>query len=102
MDGESLEVVAREELACLWGDLNGARRRARNGTWSVQCDDLAERIKRLTVLVGPTPWDDIQIPLLEDGVYQRLHEELGVEAPVDMERVTAAWAAYLETNLPTA
>ncbi|HTE56989.1 MAG TPA: hypothetical protein VK698_39320 [Kofleriaceae bacterium] len=85
-----LEVVAREELACLWGDLEIARRSAINGTWSVSCDDITQRIKDLTAAVGPTPWDEIQIPLLELGIYQRIHAELDIDAPEvqpDMDRV---------------
>ncbi|MGW7350920.1 hypothetical protein [Streptomyces sp. NPDC054784] len=101
VDAERLEAAAREELVCLWGDLDEARRRALNGVWSMGCDGLVERIKRLTVLVGPTPWDEIQLPLLEDGVYQRLHAELGVEAPVDMVKV-AEHRRWLTESLRTA
>lgn len=90
VDVARLEEVAREELACLWGDLNEARRSAINGEWSIKCDNLTERIKDLTKILGPTPWDEIQIPLLEAGVYQRIHAELGIDVPEvrpDMEEV---------------
>jgi hypothetical protein len=90
IDAEKLEAVAREELACLWGDLETARQSAINGTWSIQCDNLTERIKDLTAVIGPTPWDEIQIPLLELGIYQRIHAELGTDSPKvqpDMEKV---------------
>ena len=81
IDVEKLEAVAREELACLWGDLDEARRSAINGSWSVRCDSLEERIKDLARVVGPTPWERIQIPLLELGIYQRIHADLGIDAP---------------------
>jgi len=87
IDAERLEQVAREELSFLWGDLNTARRNAYRGQWSIQCDHIVGRIETLTPLFGPTPWDEIQIPLLEDGIYQRIHAELGIEVSVDMERV---------------
>lgn len=83
-----LITACREELMLLWGDLDTARQSAiRPGTWSIRCESIEDRIKQLTPLVGPTPWEQIQIPLLELGIYQRIHAELGVEAPVDMEGV---------------
>ncbi|MEU4967753.1 hypothetical protein [Streptomyces smyrnaeus] len=84
---ETLREAAVEELADLWRDLDNARRFAVNGEWSMQCDWLEERIKRLTPLVGPTPWEEIQISLLERGIYQRIHADLGIDVAVDMERV---------------
>jgi hypothetical protein len=86
-DAAKLLNVAREELAWLWSDLDAARRRAYHGQWSVTCDNLVERIKNLTSLTGPTPWDNVPIPLLEADIYQRVHEELGIEVAVDMVRV---------------
>ncbi|MFE9735443.1 hypothetical protein ACFYO9_33870 [Streptomyces sp. NPDC005863] len=81
IDTEKLTEVAREELARLWSDLETARQHALNGQWSVACDDIEERIKALTPLIGPTPWGDIQIPLLELGIYQRIHADLGIDGP---------------------
>lgn len=86
-DTAKLLEVAREELGLLWGDLNGARQSAVNGEWSMKCDHLVERIKALTPLVGPTPWEEISIELLEMGIYQRVHSELGIEVAPDMDRV---------------
>lgn len=79
-----LSAALREELAHLWRDLDDARHGAANGYWSMRCDWLVSRIKRITPLVGPTPWQQIQAPLLEQGIYQRVHAELGVEARVDL------------------
>lgn len=86
-DLETLRTAVREELAALWSDLHVAQRSAMNGQWSIQCGHLEHRIKQLTPLVEPTPWEEIQIPLLENSVYQRIHAELGIEVSVDMERV---------------
>lgn len=86
-DAQTLDDAARWELELLWNDLHDARRSAVNGEWSISCDHLAARIKMFTRLVGPTPWEKIQIPLLEDGTYQRIHAEMGVVAEVDMARV---------------
>lgn len=82
-----LETAAREELVDLWADLHEAKRVAHDGQWSIGCAGLAERIKRLTLLVGPAPWEQIQIGLLEDGTYQRLHAAWGFKVTVDMARV---------------
>lgn len=85
---DDLIAACREELALLWDDLDRARRDAiRPGTWSIGCENSEYRIKRLTPLVGATPWEQIQIPLLELGIYQRIHAELGIHVPVDMDRV---------------
>ena len=84
---ESLHVVARQELVCLWDDLQEARSSALNGEWSMQCDQLVWRIEALTKLLGPTPWDAIPMPLLEDGIYQRIHADMGVNVDVDMAQV---------------
>lgn len=83
----TLEEAAREELVHLWYDLCMAQRNAIRTDWSIQCEGLADRIEALTRFVGPAPWERIQIPLLENGVYQRLHAEWGIGAPVDMQRV---------------
>lgn len=87
---EALRAAIRDELDSLWDDLAKARDTAIRGKWSMQCDSLADRIKNLTALVGPTPWRSIDLALLEDGIYQRVHTELGVGAPVDMAAVVEA------------
>lgn len=84
---ETLRATLREELSYLWTDLQTARRSAYRGGWSMQCDWLVERIKTITPLVGPTPWTELDIKLIEDGVYQRIHAEIGVDAPYDEEGV---------------
>ena len=83
----TLEAAVREELANLWFDLDAARRSAVNGEWSMQCDYLEQRIKKLTLLVGATPWEEIQLPLLEHGIYQRIHADLDIEVSPDMGKV---------------
>lgn len=86
-DPNDLRRAIRDELANLWGDLHHAMREAIDGNWSIRCDGLQDRITTLTKLVGPTQWQRIQIPLLEQGTYQRIHKEIGVDAPVDMAKV---------------
>lgn len=93
IDTQKLEEVAREELRLLWKDLADARSYSVNGAWSIRCDELVERINALTTLVGPTPWDEISIPLLEAGIYQRVHADLGIPVEVDMERAMRAKAS---------
>ncbi|MBP5870870.1 hypothetical protein [Streptomyces scabiei] len=84
---ETLRAALREELSCLWTDLQTARRDAVNGQWSMHCDWIEGRIKTITPLVGPTPWTELDIQLIEDGVYQRVHAEIGVDAPYDEDGV---------------
>ncbi|MHB9857632.1 hypothetical protein [Streptomyces sp. YIM S03343] len=84
---DTLREALAEELSYLWTDLQTARRSAYEGQWSMHCDWIVERIKKLTPLVGPTPWTELDIELIEDGVYQRVHEEMGVDAPYDAEGV---------------
>lgn len=85
-----LQKAVQKELSCLWGDLYEARNAAVNGEWSVKCDHLIGRIRELTLLVGPTPWSEIEASLLESGVYQRFHAELGICVSPDMDDVKRA------------
>lgn len=84
---ETLREALAEELSYLWTDLQSARRDALNGKWSMGCDWFEGRIKTITPLVGPTSWENLDIELIEDGVYQRIHREIGVDAPFDEEGV---------------
>lgn len=95
---DALIAAVRDELDALWYDLYQAQASALNGQWSMECDGIAERIRVFTDLVGPTPWEQIQIPLLENGVYQRLHAEWGVQADVDMTRVAETRASIDERH----
>jgi hypothetical protein len=94
---ETLRAALTEELSCLWTDLQTARRDAINGRWSMHCDWIEGRIKTITPLVGPTPWTELDIQLIEDGVYQRIHEEIGVDAPYDEDGVQGH-RAYLDAS----
>lgn len=95
----TLEEAIKQELCCLWGDLYAAVRNGIRTNWSIECESLAWRIKMLTRFVGPTPWDEIQISLLESGVYQRIHAEMGVTVEVDMAKV-AEVRRSIESVLP--
>ncbi|TYB69989.1 hypothetical protein FXF51_05990 [Nonomuraea sp. PA05] len=73
----------------LWGDLHEQIRFAYNGCWSAGCEDVARRIAVLTRALGrATPWQQVQIELVETGIYQKLHDLLGIpyEQP-DMQAV---------------
>lgn len=86
-DKQNLEDAARQELELLWDDLSRARGSAVNGVRSLTYEILVSRIGMFTRLVGPTSWEKIQIHLLEDGTYQRIHADLGIDVDVDMVRV---------------
>lgn len=94
---ETLRAALAEELSCLWTDLQTARRSAYKGGWSMHCDWIEGRIKTITPLVGPTPWTELDIELIEDGVYQRIHAEIGVDAPYDEDGVREH-RAYLNAS----
>lgn len=100
MSGEAkkLRRACRKELDHLWYDLADAVNTSVNGRWSIKCDGLVGRIKRLTRLVGPTPWETVRIPLIESGVYQRLHAELGIEVSPDMARIAVVRASIDRRN----
>lgn len=85
--GRPLIDGCREELQCLWGDLSEAIRRAFRCTWSIEALNVKERIQTLTKLVGPTSWESVQIDLLESGIYQQVHAEIGIEIHPDMDQV---------------
>ncbi|MEU4224311.1 hypothetical protein AB0F17_08460 [Nonomuraea sp. NPDC026600] len=97
----SLEQAAADELMRLWGDLHHQMRDARDGCWSVGCESVAHRIAVMTkALDEATPWQQIELELLESGVYQRFHDLMGVPyEPPDMA-VVAEMRAERGPNIP--
>lgn len=94
----TLEEAAAHELKLLWDDLNSASMVASTERWSINCDNVAYRIAVLTRALGKaTPWEEIQVGLLIDGIYQRMHDLMGVpyEHP-DMDRVAEVLARRTE------
>lgn len=63
----------------------------------MHCDSIEGRIKAITPLVGPTSWKQLDIQLIEDGIYQRIHAEIGVSAPYDEDGVREH-RAYLNAS----
>lgn len=103
---EELERAIGDELVCLWSDFANARNRMvgkpivsdRHRGWSIEMCSIAGRIEELTKLVGPTPWETVTYSLFEqvgEGWYERIHADMGVEAPVDYEHLTASHRRYL-------
>jgi hypothetical protein len=76
------ETALRWLRSLAWGELQEARRQALNGAWSMQCDNLVDQIVGLTSLVGPEPWESVQVDLILDGMYERLHEAMGCPTPL--------------------
>jgi hypothetical protein len=76
------ESALRWQLKLAWSDLDDARSSALNGRWSIKCEQQVAQIIGLTRLVGPTPWEAIPVDLLLDGVYERIHEVIGVSTPL--------------------
>jgi hypothetical protein len=98
---DTLKKAIREELGCLWSDLHDAQQSGIRTDWSIKCINLAERITDLTKLVGPTPWDEVPLPVLENGVYQRVLASIGITADVDMAKVAEVRASIDERNRRT-
>src|SRR3954469_24727649 len=76
------ESAMRWLLVLAWHDLEDARRSAINGRWSIACSGQVARIVGLTRLVGPLLWEEVPVPLLLDGVYERVHEAIGTPTPL--------------------
>lgn len=73
-----------------WGDLQQARGRALNGVWSMECDNVIDQIVGITSLVGPEPWESVNVSLILDGLYERIHEAAGYPTPLsDADRARA-------------
>jgi hypothetical protein len=78
-------------LKLAWDDLREERSRAANGRWSIACDGQVSRIVGLTRLVGPLSWEHVSVHLILDGVYERIHEKMGMPTPLsDDDRRRAA------------
>jgi hypothetical protein len=69
-------------LMLAWSDLQDQRRRAMNGVWSIACDNAVSHILGLTKLIGPIGWEQVQVDLILDGVYERIHELAGTPTPL--------------------
>jgi hypothetical protein len=76
---DSLEAAVRDEIANLWNDLDEAMRMARNGHWSIGCDNYAGRVIRLSRLAGPVSWENVPFTMLLGGTYHRLLADAGIE-----------------------
>lgn len=91
-DGEvwppTMKAAVHNEITMLWNDLAAARRVARSGDWSVGCESLTYRIVALSRLNGAVSWAHIDVDLTLSGLYQRIHEEAGLQFPaIDWELV---------------
>lgn len=96
----TLEEAAAAELTRLWGDLHEAIGRAHGGCWSGECADVAYRIACLTKALGRAArWQDMQIELLETGVYQRMHDLMGVPDEQPDMAVVARMRAERDASL---
>ncbi len=96
----TLEESARVEQEQLWSDLDNAVRFAHNGSWSVQCDNLAWRITNLAAFVGATSWGQVSVTLLRSGVYERILTEAGRPyEPIDWDAVERT-EAYIAGLIP--
>jgi hypothetical protein len=86
------DAALRWLLELAWTDLAEARRHSADGTWSIQCDGIVGRIIGLTRLIGPLSWEHVSVDLTLDGVYERIHEAIGMPtplAPADRQRAQA-------------
>jgi hypothetical protein len=85
-------------LELAWHDLEDARHTALNGRWSMACSGQVARIVGLTRLVGPLSWEHVPVDLIVDGVYERVHEAMGMPTPLsedDRRRARAVLDRYV-------
>lgn len=96
----TLEEAASDELMRLWGDLHEQMRWARNGCWSIGCESVAHRIAVLTRALGKAArWQAMPIELLETGIWQRMHDLMGVPYdPPDMSVIAQMRARRTEIH----
>lgn len=89
---ETYAQALRDELEHLWDDLAEDYRmsRANPPEQSMGCLGRIERIQEITKLVGPCPPENIPMSFLLTGVYERVHSEIGVAAPVSEETLRKA------------
>lgn len=86
------ESALRWLLTLAWSDLQTARHTAINGRWSIACDSHVNRIIGLTSLVGPISWEEIQVDLILDGIYEQIHGAIGTPTPLtNDEHLQAQW-----------
>ena len=94
-----LTTAARAEVVHLWSDLAEARRNANRGCWSMGCENVAYRIVMLSRIVGATDSGEIDVDVVLDGLYERLHREAGiVHPPIDWDGIREA-RAYIERSV---
>lgn len=82
----------RDELEHLWGDLAEDYRmsRANPPEQSMGCLGRIDRIQAITKLVGPFPPENVPMPFLLTGVYEKVHAQIGIEATVPEDTLRAA------------
>lgn len=80
---EHPQTALRWMRRCAWHDLQHARSWAQDGVWSLACESAVERIVGLTRLIGPEPRDSVPTALVDDGLYDLLHEAAGFPPPKD-------------------
>jgi hypothetical protein len=84
------DAALRWLLKLSWDGLEEARRNAINGRWSIACDGMVARIVGLSRLVGPLRWEEVSVGLILDGVYERIHEAMGMPTPLSDDDRTRA------------
>ena len=87
--------VARHQQAD-WEDFERALNRTLNGEWSMEAEDLADRILRAVYLVGPTKPGMVPWRLTSGGVYNAL---LDVTRGITTGHVTDEWLLENEATM---
>ena len=84
---ETYAQALRDELKDLRSDLVEDYRmsRANLPENSMGCLGLIDRIQTITRLVGPTPPEQISMPFLLSGLYERVHAEINIDVTVPPE-----------------
>lgn len=99
---ETIHSALHRTLELAWRDLQSARREALNGRWSILCESQVYRIIGLTRLVGPTLWEKVDVDLILDGIYERIHEAVGMPTPLSDADRQRAQAVKDRSKVPRA
>ena len=85
-DEVTMTAVLSNERDALWADLGDAIRRAINGRWSIECDNVLHRIRAIdSVLDFPMDWENVSMSFLQK--FEELQRAAGIEPGINWATV---------------
>ena len=103
------EACLRDMQEYLWEELAEARLRALRRNWSIEVENIIDKIKRITALIGPIDPNWVVMPfLLSMGKYEGIgYRETAAKAKIPIQwfsqdeerRLREICASYLKNGL---